>query len=73
VVAHAFNPGTLEVEASESLWVQDQPGLQGEFQATRAAQKPCLQKQKQNKPLKSSLVYANVRESSYLRLIPILP
>ena len=28
VVAHAFNPSTQKAETGESLWVQDQPGLQ---------------------------------------------
>ena len=32
VVVHAFNPSTWEAEADGSLWVQDQPGLQKEFQ-----------------------------------------
>ena len=32
VVAHAFNPSTQEAEASGSLYVQVQPGLQSEFQ-----------------------------------------
>jgi hypothetical protein len=39
VVAHAFNPSTWEAD----FWVQDQPGLQSEFQDSRVyTEKPCL-------------------------------
>jgi hypothetical protein len=46
VVAHAFNPSTLEAEAG-SLWVQGQPGLQSEFQDSQGyIEKPCLEENK---------------------------
>ena len=32
MMAHTFNPSTLEAEAGGSLWVQGQPGLHSEFQ-----------------------------------------
>ena len=35
VVARAFNPSTRDTEASGSLWVGGQPGLQSEFQASQ--------------------------------------
>jgi hypothetical protein len=31
MVASAFNPSTPETEVGGSLWVQGQPGLQGEI------------------------------------------
>jgi len=42
-MAHAFNPSTQEAEASGSLWVLGQPGLQSEFQDSQSyAEKSCL-------------------------------
>jgi hypothetical protein len=32
MVVHTFNPSTKEAQAGRFLWVQDQPGLQSEFQ-----------------------------------------
>ena len=32
ILAHTFDPSTLETEASRFLWVQGKSGLQGEFQ-----------------------------------------
>jgi hypothetical protein len=32
VVMHTFNPSTQEAEVDESLWVQNQTGLQSKFQ-----------------------------------------
>jgi hypothetical protein len=44
VVAHAFNPGTQEAEASGSL-SSSQPGLQSESQNSQGyTEKPCLKK-----------------------------
>jgi hypothetical protein len=50
VVAHAFNPSTRETEAGGFLSaVQDQPGLQNEFQYSQGyTEKPCLKKKKKN-------------------------
>jgi hypothetical protein len=46
VVAHIFNPSTQKAEEGTSLWVQDQPGLQSEFQASQGyTEKPVLNKQ----------------------------
>ena len=47
VVAHPFNPSTLEEKAGRSLCVQGQPGLQSEFKnSQKYTEKPCLKKQK---------------------------
>ena len=35
VMLHTFSPKTWEVEAGRSLWVQGQPALQTEFQASQ--------------------------------------
>jgi hypothetical protein len=49
VVAHAFNPSTLEAEAGGFL----SPGLQSEFQDSQGyTEKPCLWKKKKKKVLK---------------------
>jgi hypothetical protein len=49
VVAHAFNPSTRKAEAGGFLSSR-QPGLQSEFQESQGyIEKPCLEKQKQNK------------------------
>ena len=54
MMAHAFHPSTQEAEAEGSLWVQDQSGLQSEFQNSQEyAEKPCLVKPNQtNQPNK---------------------
>ena len=51
VMAQAFNPSTQEAEASESQWVQGQPGLQSEFQDSQDyyTEKPCLKKNRNKK------------------------
>jgi hypothetical protein len=52
VVAHTFNPSTLEAGAGRFLSsVRGQPGLQNEFQDSQSnTEKPCLKnKTKQNK------------------------
>ena len=48
VVAHTFNLSTQEAEAGRFL--SSRPGLQCEFQDSQGyTEKPCLEKQKQNK------------------------
>ena len=47
VVAHTFNPSTLETEIDRSLWVQGQLGLQNEFQDSQGYTEKL--KTKQNK------------------------
>lgn len=45
MVVHTLSSSTLEVEAraSETLWVQGQPGLQSKFQYSQDyEEKPCL-------------------------------
>jgi hypothetical protein len=43
VVAYTFNPRTWETEADRCLWVQEQPGLQSNFQDIQGyTEKPCL-------------------------------
>lgn len=49
---HTFYPSYQEEKASESLWVQSQPALQGEFQGSqgnmvRIVDGPCLKTKKQ--------------------------
>jgi hypothetical protein len=40
----------LRRQSQADFWVQDQPGLQSEFQDSQGyTEKPCLGKQKQNK------------------------
>ena len=52
-MAHAFNPSTGEAEAGESLWVQDQAGLQSEFQDSQDyTEKTSLKKQTNKKKTK---------------------
>ena len=47
MVVHAFSPSTWEAEAGR---VRGQPGLQSEFQDSQGyTEKPCLEKQKNNK------------------------
>ena len=47
VVAHTFNPSTLEAEAGGSLWVWDHPGLQIEFQDNQGyVERPCVKNTK---------------------------
>ena len=49
VVAHSFNPSTWEAEASPSLCIQGQPGLQSKFQDNQGyTEKPCLEKPREN-------------------------
>jgi hypothetical protein len=49
VVAHTFNPSTLEAEAGEFL----SSGLQSQFQDSQGyTEKPCLKNQKTNKQTK---------------------
>ena len=43
-MVYAFNPSTRETEAGGSLRVQDQLGLQSEFQNSQGTEKPCLKK-----------------------------
>jgi hypothetical protein len=51
VVRHTFDPSTLEAEAGIPLWVQDQPGLQSNFQDSQDyIKKPCLERLNQTKP-----------------------
>ena len=72
VMAHAFNLSPQEAEAGRSLWVQDQPGLQIEFQDSQDyTEKPCLKKaNKQNTLLfyyyraKKSLIFALIFHST---------
>jgi hypothetical protein len=51
VVAHAFSPSTWEAEAEASgFQVQDQPGLQSEFQDSQGyTEKPCVENKNKNK------------------------
>jgi hypothetical protein len=37
LVVLSFNPSTQEAEAGRSLWVQEQPGVQDEFQDSQEA------------------------------------
>ena len=49
-MVHSFNPTSQEAEAGRSLWVQNQPGLQSEFQGSQGyTEKPCLRKKKKFK------------------------
>jgi hypothetical protein len=44
-VAHTFDPSTQEAEVDWSLWVQGQPGLHSQLQASQGYfVKPCLTK-----------------------------
>jgi hypothetical protein len=53
VVAHAFNPSTLEPEAGGFLSSRGQPGLQSELQDSQGyTEKPCLKKQTNKKKKK---------------------
>ena len=51
--AHTFNPSIWKAEASESLWVQGQPGLQREFQDSQLYQNTKQNKTKQKKQNKT--------------------
>jgi hypothetical protein len=42
MIAHAFNLSILDVEASESLWVQDQLCLYSKFQDSQGYIERCL-------------------------------
>ena len=48
MVAHAFNPSTLEAESGRFL----SSGLQSEFQDSQGYEKPCLEKPKKKKKKK---------------------
>lgn len=39
LVAHTFNPNTVEAEADKSLWVWGQPGPYSEFKENPATNK----------------------------------
>jgi hypothetical protein len=57
VVAHAFNPSTLEPEAGGFLSSRGQPGLQSELQDSQGyTEKPCLKKQTNKKKKKKILI-----------------
>lgn len=50
MVVHAFNLSTQEAEVRESLWVQGQPMLKGEFNDNlNCIAKPCLRPKKKKK------------------------
>jgi hypothetical protein len=48
VVAHTFNPSTLEAEAGGTLLSSRQPALQSEFQYSKCYRETVLKHQKPN-------------------------
>jgi hypothetical protein len=52
----AFNPSTQEANAGGSLWVQDQPGLQSEFQDCQSYVETLSQNKQASKQIRKKYV-----------------
>ena len=64
MVAHAFNPSTREAEASGSLWVLGQPGLQSEFQDRHQSYREILSRGKKKTNQKQTNKQTNNNKKS---------